>query len=387
MPDRSRSGAARHALPPVTYPSQPCASTPSTTTCPRTASPRRRGPAGRAACSFSTGATGAVAHRRFADLPELLRPGDLLVRNDVRVRPARLYGRDAEERLVEIFLLRPRRPGSAALARAREARPPGANRAPHRLRRRRGRRGGRGRATTARGPCSSTRRSTTRALDAARPHSPASVHPPGRRSAGPARGSRGVSDRLRARAARGRRADRGPALHRADSRRDPRARRRDRRPDAGGRRRHFQAGDRRRHRRPRRSRPEDVVLPATTRAAVAAAKACGPARSRRRHDRDPVARGRARRGATPDSPANGASRPISSSRPASSSASLDGLLTNFHLPRSTLLMLVSAFAGRERVLAAYAEAMREGYPLLFVRRRDVRRLSRPRDPADRMTAP
>ena len=40
---------------------------------------------------------------------------------------------------------------------------------------------------------------------------------------------------------------------------------------------------------------------------------------------------------------------------------VDVLLTNFHLPRSTLLMLVAAFAGRERVLAAYAEAVREGY--------------------------
>jgi S-adenosylmethionine:tRNA ribosyltransferase-isomerase len=40
---------------------------------------------------------------------------------------------------------------------------------------------------------------------------------------------------------------------------------------------------------------------------------------------------------------------------------VDALLTNFHLPRSTLLMLVSAFAGRERVLDAYAEAVREGY--------------------------
>lgn len=40
---------------------------------------------------------------------------------------------------------------------------------------------------------------------------------------------------------------------------------------------------------------------------------------------------------------------------------VDALLTNFHLPRSTLLMLVSAFAGRERVLAAYGEAIREGY--------------------------
>jgi len=40
---------------------------------------------------------------------------------------------------------------------------------------------------------------------------------------------------------------------------------------------------------------------------------------------------------------------------------VDALLTNFHLPRSTLLMLVSAFAGREFVLNAYAEAIRERY--------------------------
>lgn len=40
---------------------------------------------------------------------------------------------------------------------------------------------------------------------------------------------------------------------------------------------------------------------------------------------------------------------------------MDGLITNFHLPESTLVMLVSAFAGRERVLNAYKEAVNERY--------------------------
>lgn len=40
---------------------------------------------------------------------------------------------------------------------------------------------------------------------------------------------------------------------------------------------------------------------------------------------------------------------------------LDGLITNFHLPESTLIMLVSAFAGKEQVLGAYREAVKERY--------------------------
>ncbi len=40
---------------------------------------------------------------------------------------------------------------------------------------------------------------------------------------------------------------------------------------------------------------------------------------------------------------------------------MDALITNFHLPESTLIMLVSALAGRERVLAAYEEAVGERY--------------------------
>ena len=41
--------------------------------------------------------------------------------------------------------------------------------------------------------------------------------------------------------------------------------------------------------------------------------------------------------------------------------SIDGLITNFHLPRSTLLMLVSAFAGRDLILQAYQEAITQRY--------------------------
>ena len=40
---------------------------------------------------------------------------------------------------------------------------------------------------------------------------------------------------------------------------------------------------------------------------------------------------------------------------------VDGIVTNFHLPKSTLIMLISAFAGREFVLKAYEQAVKERY--------------------------
>ena len=40
---------------------------------------------------------------------------------------------------------------------------------------------------------------------------------------------------------------------------------------------------------------------------------------------------------------------------------IDGLITNFHLPESTLLMLVSALAGKENIMKAYEEAVKDRY--------------------------
>ena len=58
-------------------------------------------------------------------------------------------------------------------------------------------------------------------------------------------------------------------------------------------------------------------------------------------------------------------------RPGRASSAVDALMTNFHLPRSTLLMLVAAFAGRERIAAPLPRGARAGLPLLQLRRRDA----------------
>lgn len=63
-------------------------------------------------------ASGALLHRRFRDLPDLLHPGDLLVLNDTRVLPARLYGHKLSGGRVEILLTR-RRDSSRWLAMTR----------------------------------------------------------------------------------------------------------------------------------------------------------------------------------------------------------------------------------------------------------------------------
>jgi len=269
--------------------------------------------------------SGALAHRRFMDLPELLHPGDLLVRNDVRVRPARLYGRDAENRLVEIFLLRSvgegRRRWLALAKPGRRARP---------------------------GRCVVFDESVAAevvgvAEDGVRTvlfdapldegvldrlgHTP--LPPYIRRDAG-------APDRPQDRAAYQTVFAREPLAVAA--------------PTAGL---HFTEEILARIR-------ERGVEIADLTLAVGAAKASG---RRVLAVGTTVARsleGDARRPAA-DEPGDRRFATDLFITPGFEFWVLDGLLTNFHLPRSTLLMLVSAFAGRERVLAAYADAIREGY--------------------------
>ena len=43
---------------------------------------------------------------------------------------------------------------------------------------------------------------------------------------------------------------------------------------------------------------------------------------------------------------------------------VNGMFTNFHMPRTTMLLMISALAGRERIMDAYAHALRSGYRFL-----------------------
>jgi S-adenosylmethionine:tRNA ribosyltransferase-isomerase len=303
-------------------------------------------------------AAGSVRHRRFAELPDLLRAGDLLVRNDVRVRPARLYGRDAEGRLVEIFLLgRREESGRRWLALARPGR-----------RARAGRRVRFDEGVEA--EVAEVRDDGARVILFDRPLEDAWLSRFGHTPLPPyIRREAGAPDRPEDRDA-----------YQTVFARDPLA---VAAPTAGL---HFTpeilerlrgrgveiadltlavgAGtfkpvtveDTEGHVLP----AEEVFLPEETRETVARARKEGRrviavgttvARSLEAAARRPDA----------DGPGDRRFETDLFITPGFEFRALDALLTNFHLPRSTLLMLVSAFAGRERVLAAYAEAIREGY--------------------------
>ncbi len=303
--------------------------------------------------------TGAVAHRRFADFPRLLREGDVLVRNDVRVRHARLYGRDSENRLVEIFLLRQivGDPGRwEALAKpGRRAKKGRMLRFPEGLEAR------------VEAVAENGRREVLfdREVDEAILDRIGNIPLPPYIRREP-----GAPDRPEDREA-----------YQTIFAREPRA---VAAPTAGL---HFTQPVLEEIRRKGVAvadltlsigsgtfKPvtgedteehvfdaEEVVIPAATVEAVARARTEG---------RRVVAVGTtvaraleaaARRPGVPEAGRDLLFEADLFIAPGFEFRAVDALLTNFHLPRSTLLMLVSAFAGRERVLAAYEEAIREGY--------------------------
>lgn len=300
--------------------------------------------------------TGAIAHRRFTEFPELLAAGDLLVRNDVRVRHARLYGRDAEDRLVEIFLLRPiegRRRWEALAKPGRRARP--------------------GRLIRFEGGLTAEiadARGGKRVVLFDRDLDEALLERIGRTPLPPyIRREPGAPDREEDRAAYQTVFAREPlavaaptaGLHFTD---EALARIRGRGVTitdltlavGAGTFKPVVAEQTEAH----TLDPEEVVVPAATAAAVARAKAEG---------RRVVAVGttvtRALEAAARRPEGLGCGDTSFSTdlfiAPGFEFRAVDALLTNFHLPRSTLLMLVCAFAGRETVLAAYETAIREGY--------------------------
>ena len=290
--------------------------------------------------------TRELAHRRVRDLPALLRAGDLLVLNDTRVMAARLAGTRADTGgRVELLLLRERGDGAwEALARPlRAARP-----------------GRRFRLDAADGPLGAT--VVGRAGEAAivafeRPIDPASV---GSAPLPPyVRGFEGDPARYQTVYAREARSAAAPTagLHFTPALFARLA--------AAGVERAFltlevgagtfrpvRAEDPADHELP----PERYRLPSATADAIRDARAGG---------RRVVAVGttvvRALEHALGQPGGGAAGETALFIRPGHRFAVVDALLTNFHLPRSTLLMLVAAFAGRELALDAYAEAVRERY--------------------------
>ena len=290
--------------------------------------------------------TRALAHRRVRDLPALLRAGDLLVLNDTRVMAARLAGTRADTGgRVELLLLRERGDGAwEALARPlRAARP-----------------GRRFRLDAADGPLGATvvgRAGAAAVVAFERPIDPASVGsaplPPYVRGfdGDPARYQTVYAREARSAAAPTAGLHFTPALFA--------------RLAAAGVERAFltlevgagtfrpvRAEDPADHELP----PERYRLPSATADAIRDARAGG---------RRVVAVGttvvRALEHALGQPGGGAAGETALFIRPGHRFAVVDALLTNFHLPRSTLLMLVAAFAGRELILDAYAEAVRERY--------------------------
>lgn len=301
---------------------------------------------------------GGLRHRHVRDLPALLTPGDLLVVNDTRVVPARLYGRKPTGGAVELLLLEPLAGPGAWRALL------GASRAP--------REGseilldGGFRATVERAPgaggeCVVRLAGPGSVEELLAAHGRLPLPPYIRRGPGDAR--EGI-DRERYQTVFARRAGALAAptagLHFTPSLLEALAAR-----GIGTAQVTLHVGEGT-FRPVSAARTEDIVLhPEWTDVAPAAAAAI--AATRRRGGRivavgTTVVRTLESRAPGPDGgPETGPRTTRIFIAPGHAFRWVDVLVTNFHLPRSTLLMLVAAFAGRERVLEAYRAAVREEY--------------------------
>jgi S-adenosylmethionine:tRNA ribosyltransferase-isomerase len=329
--------------------------------------------------------TGAVAHRRVADLPEILRPGDLLVANDTKVIPARIFGTDQKGHRTEFLLVKssPKDAGGSELWYCLAK--PGRR---VRIGRKFSFEGGWSAEAVPAAPLqpaagASTLSPSKKSAESSRSEGglyalrfakhgsresllsnlstlgsaplPPYIRRPGGQAdardavdyqtvyaekpgaiAAPTAGLHFTPELLAAIAARGVRTERVTLHVGLGTFRPVKAERVEE----------------------HEMEPEQGEIPEAAASAIGAAKACGCR---------VVAVGTTTvRALEGSAAANGevVPGPFETNLflvPGATFRVVDALLTNFHLPRSTLLMLVSAFAGRERVLAAYREAVAAGY--------------------------
>ena len=290
-------------------------------------------------CSSTGAATGEIEHRVFSELPELL-GGELVVVNDTRVVPARLRLRRATGGSVEVLLVEERggRPVGGASSARRAACDAGERLGPGRARR-----AARGRALARPARRRAERRG---AAPAVHPRALSTIPSATRRCTRESPGSAAAPTaglHLTPELARPARPGRRHAPRRA---------------------RHVPAGVAVRRVEDHELHGERYAVAAAAWDRIAARSACSRWGRRRCESLETVAR---------TGELSGSHRLFVT--PGFEFRRVDALLTNFHLPRSTLLALVMAFAGVEETRALYRDGDRGALPLLLLRRRDARALN------------